>query len=372
MGRYGVEVILGIAAFGLLYPYLIYPVLLALMSRFFARPVSPAESTPSVALLVSAFNEEGRIRDKIANFEALDYPPDRLEMWIGTDGSNDRTAVIIRNLDRPRVRLIERRLRAGKTSVLNDLARRAEAGVFVFTDVNALFRKDAVRQLVAMLADPGVGLVSGRTVILGQDGNAQVEGAYYRLESWLKERESACGWLAGADGAIYAMRSELYRELPSEWINDLAHPSQVVAAGWQARQASLAISEESAGDDAGREVQRQTRITAQAAYLLATQMGSLVRSGRWGMLWVLLSHKWLRWIGGLWMIVGSMAIVALSPLAGFIVGIGLLILLVGWLTGRSWANLPIYFVFMHLAYLQGLWHAIKGERYVVWTPRSGT
>jgi glycosyltransferase involved in cell wall biosynthesis len=366
------EVLLAVSAFGLLYPYVLYPLLLAAVGRGFERTPAPAPShPPSVAILVSAFNEENRIGEKIANFNALDYPKDQLELWIGTDGSTDGTAQVVQELADQRIHLVERPARSGKTAVLNDLASRAQTDLLVFTDVNALFRPDALQKLAAAAADPTVGLVSGRTVIRAGNGQVQVEGAYYRLESWLKAREGACGWVAGADGAIYALRANLYQYLPPEWINDLVHPCQVVASGFKARLEPLAISEEAAGDDAGRELDRQTRITAQASYLLAMQSGPLLRNGCWGMLWVLASHKWLRWIAGLWILLGLLALVVLSPLLAF-AAVGMLLLFVlGWRAGAGWAGIPIYFLLIHFAYLRGLFQALAGERYVTWKPRAG-
>ena len=360
-----------IAAAGILYPYVMYPMLLAMVSRFFGRPPRSSAATPSVAILVSAFNEESRIGEKIANFQALDYPREKLRLWIGSDGSTDRTAEVVLGTRDERVCLVERRERSGKTVVLNELARRAQSDVFVFTDVNALFRPDAVRRLTAVMADPSVGVVSGRTVIRAGDGNVQVEGAYYRLESWLKAREGACGWLPGADGAIYALRAALYRELPPELINDLAHPCQVVAAGFQARLAPLAISEEHAGEDAGREFDRQTRMTAQAAFLLASFTAPLLRAGRFGMLWVLVSHKWLRWLAALWILAGLSAAAALSPLIAAAALLLTLAAVAAWRAGVRAAQLPAFFLLIHFAYLRGLWHALTGERYVTWRPRAG-
>jgi hypothetical protein len=360
-----------LAALGILYPYLIYPLALAAVSRFAGRAPRAASATPSVAVLVSAFNEESRIGEKIANFEALDYPRDKLALWIGSDGSTDRTAEVVRRLAGDRVHLIERPARSGKTVVLNDLAGRAGADVLIFTDVNAFFRPDAVRRLTAVMADPAVGVVSGRTVIRMGDGNVEVEGAYYRLESWLKVREGACGWLPGADGAIYALHARLYRDLPPELINDLAHPCQVVTAGLQARLEPLAVSEEHAGEDAGREFDRQTRMTAQAAFLLASFTGPLLRARRFGMLWVLLSHKWMRWVAAIWIVAGAAAAAALSPLAAAAIVMLAVLLLLAWRAGLRAAGLPLFFLLIHFAYLRGLWHALTGERYVTWKPRAG-
>src|SRR5262245_21916945 len=126
------------AAAAFLYPYVIFPTLLAVVSRKVTRPFTPdpATESPRVAILASAFNEESRIAEKIRNFLAIDYPEDRIELWIGTDGSADNTAGVVRQIAAPRVHLVERRERSGKTAVLNVLASRARARgaeVFVFT-----------------------------------------------------------------------------------------------------------------------------------------------------------------------------------------------------------------------------------------------
>src|SRR5580693_1872058 len=109
------EWVLAITALGFIYLYALYPLLLAAVSRGFKRPPASSQADPpSIGILVSAFNEENRIREKIANFNALDYPKDRLELWIGTDGSTDRTVQIVQELADPRIHLVERPERSGK------------------------------------------------------------------------------------------------------------------------------------------------------------------------------------------------------------------------------------------------------------------
>lgn len=362
----------GAAVVAFLYPYVLFPAILAVVSRSGRRTVpTEAAGLPRVAVLVSAYNEAGRIRDKIGNFLASDYPEERVELWLGTDGSTDGTAGIVRAAGAPRAHLIERPRRSGKTAVLNDLASRANADVYVFTDVNAFFRPDTIRRLAEPFGDPAVGLVSGRTMMRGNDGQAEIEGAYYRFEQWLKQRESRGGWLAGADGAVYAIRASLYRELDPALINDLTHPCQVAALGFVCRFEELAVSEENAGDDAGKEFSRQTRMTAQAAYVLATQAGPLLMAGRLGQLWVLVSHKGLRWLAGLWLIAGTVLLPFLSLPAAAGAALIAAQLFAGWKRGAGWAKFPVYFLLVHAAYLNGLWEALRGNRYVVWKPREG-
>jgi cellulose synthase/poly-beta-1,6-N-acetylglucosamine synthase-like glycosyltransferase len=281
---------------------------------------------------------------------------------------------VVRRTGAARVHLVERRERSGKTAVLNDLAPRARAGgasVFVFTDVNASYRPDTVRRLVAALQEPGTGLVCGRTVVRGADRQIEIEGAYYRLEQWLKERESSRGWLAGALGAVYAMRAELYTELDPALINDLTHPCQVAIRGYKLRFDPLAISEEAAGDDATREFSRQTRMTAQGAYVLARYLPALLSAGRPGQFWVLLSHKLMRWIAGLWIILGAALLPLISVPLSIAAAVLFVVLIAGWKRGAGWATFPAYFLLVHLAYLNGLWRALSGNRFVVWKPREG-
>src|SRR3954453_20384529 len=182
--------LLAVVLIAVLYPYIIFPAFLAGLIRKVKKTPPESVIVPTVAILVSAFKEADRISDKIHNFQSLDYPADRIELWIETDGSPDDTAQIVRRINAPRVHLVERKERSGKTAVLNDLASRAGADVFIFSDVNCAYRPDTVRKLVRHFADPRGGVVSGRTIIRGRDGQAIVEGAYYRFKSWLKLRES--------------------------------------------------------------------------------------------------------------------------------------------------------------------------------------
>jgi hypothetical protein len=145
----------------------------------------------------------------------------------------------------------------------------------------------------------------------------------------------------------------------------------VVAAGFQARFEPRAVSEEPAGDHAAREFDRQTRIAAQGSYLLVRQWWPLLRNRCWGMLWTLVSHKWLRWMAGIWIPLGWIALAALSPALAAAALALLLMVVAGWRMGARWAKIPAFFIIVHCAYLRGLWRALSGDRYLVWKPRAG-
>ena len=373
------ELVFCCGLFALVYCYLGYPLLLALFAAAAgkrARGRAAEAYCPSVAVLVSVYNEETRIQAKIDNFRSLDYPAEKLDLWIGSDASTDRTAEIVRACGDDRVHVVESTVRSGKTAVLNRLASRTEADVLLFTDVNAMFRPDAVGELTAALSDPRVGLASGRTMAPGA-----VEGAYYRYESWLRTKESLRNCLSGADGAIYAMRRSLYEDLPPDVINDFAHPCHVVWRGYAARFVPGAVCEEAASNGVSQEFQRQTRMASQALYVYFHFVGRLLRAGKLRFVWILTSHKLLRWLGLVWMFLvaaGTVWMARESTSALLFLGAQLVFVA---LAGAATAfprlahsrvgQLPQYFILIHLAYLRGVFKCLAGERYVTWEPRAG-
>lgn len=369
-----------VALLGVLYPYLLYPALIAIIAR--NRPVSeatlvtPGQPPPRVAILVSAYNEESSIGSKIENFLQQDYPAHLLDLFVGDDGSSDRTADIVEAYKNQRIHLIPVGGRNGKTRVLNHLATLAKADLFVFTDVNCAFRPDAVAHLVRAFANPRIGLVSGRTVITGDAGNS--EGLYTRFEQWLKGLESRLGWLCGADGAIYMIRASLYQPLDPSLINDFTHPWQVMLRGYSAHMEPRAICEEPASNEWDREVKRQRRMVAQSIFVARHHVGRLLSRGMWGPAWVLFSHKVCRYMVGAAVVAMFVSVIfLLATISGWLllflpVTAGLV-----WIASRSNAEcrrLTAFawsFLVIHGAYLLGILDYLRGNRYVTWTPRGG-
>jgi cellulose synthase/poly-beta-1,6-N-acetylglucosamine synthase-like glycosyltransferase len=374
-------VLLLLCVFGVLlvlYVYLGYPLLLRILPCRATKPGPPA--SPSCAILLSVYNEEHRVGEKLRNFAALSYPAS-LELWIGSDGSTDQTAGIVRNCADPRVHLLHSPQRCGKTAVLNRLAAACSADLLIFTDVNSMFARDAVSRLAARFCDPRVGLVSGRTISAGEGTGAATEGLYYRFENWLKQAEAAHGCLTSADGAIYAIRHTLYHPLPPDLINDFAHGCEVILQGFRAVFAPDAICCEEAGEsDPGREFDRQTRMTAQAVHVYLTYIGRLLALRRIRFVWMLTSHKTLRWCTLAGLAASFAAMLALGAgdarwlwAAASGVVLILLFLLGALFSGRlrKLAGMGGYFLMVHAAYLRGLWKFASGERYVTWKPRAG-
>lgn len=299
----------------LAYAWILYPVALFTVHACFrpsrgARPPSPAPPfLPSVRMLLSAHNEEAGIRPRLENLAALDYPADRLQILVGVDGGTDRTAEIAREWARthPNVEVVVSATNHGKTAMLKRLeagcgipppASRLTSGVslLVFTDANTMFAPDALRRLVAPFADPAIGGVCGRLVFLDAAGAETRENLYWRAETGLKMAESHLDSCLGANGAIYAIRSELFwREIPDNTIvDDFVIGMKVREQGFRMVYEPAAVATESTPARMADEWRRRVRIGAGAFQALGLCRACLWPGyGRFACcFW---SHKVLRW-----------------------------------------------------------------------------
>jgi hypothetical protein len=361
----------------LVYAFALFPALVWLFARVAGRRAVPVgDHLPRVSVILAAYNEEEVIGEKIANFLALDYPEDSIELVVVSDGCSDRTENLVRAAGSPRVRLFVQPQRGGKSLALNRGVGEAMGEILVFTDANSMFEPDAVRRLASHFAFPQVGLVSGRSLYLDPRGEPEnAGGAYRRYEDFIKEAESDTISIVGADGAIYAMRRELFTPLPPEHINDLLHPIQAVCKGYRALQDLDARCSEVQESDVDGELRRQTRIMAQSWLIVLTQAPGVLAAGRFGYFWALVSHKVLRWLT--------------LPLMGAVLATNLALLGAGWgyaaallpqvafyaAAAAGWRKegglmrIPSMFLMLHLAALTGLVRLAAGQAYATWDPR---
>lgn len=359
----------------LIYAFIGYPLIVRLAAALLGRKtLRDKNHTPTVSVLLSVYNEEQVIRQKVENFMQLDYPEDRIELLVISDGCSDQTEEIVRSMASNRVRLLVQEERGGKTLALNRGSMEANNEIFVFTDANSMFRPDSVRKLMAAFADPTVGLVSGRSVYVDAEGNETLGGIYRRYEEWIKEGESGLFSIVGADGAIYALRRDIFEPLKPEYINDLLHPIQVVSRGLMAVCDSGAVVLEGGEEDSGAELRRQTRIMAQSWLLCLRFLGDLLRAGRIGFSWQLVSHKILRWLTLPLLFLLGLSAIAGAGSSGFQVLalcglIGLSALTWSGFRGRGGLSRAAWMFFiLHWAALLGLFKLVGGERFVTWNP----
>ena len=212
-----------------------YPLAAGALARIRSRPVARDPAwTPSVAVVVAAHDEEAVIGRRLENLLALDYPADRLEIVVASDASEDGTNAIVEGVteDEPRVRLLDCP-RGGKVAAQDRAVRETTSDVVAFSDANATWAPDALRHLVATLADPEVAYACGALRLADAGGNNR-EGLYWRYELWLRERESRLGSITGGNGAIYALRRGDYVEVDPRWGHDLSLPYRMVQNGRRA------------------------------------------------------------------------------------------------------------------------------------------
>lgn len=287
------------------YTYIVYPLLALALARLFTRPHTPlvatnadrstAESLPRAALIIAAHNEADVIENRIRNALSMNYPSDRLQIVIASDGSDDDTCQIAHRFGE-RVTLLAFPHRRGKACTLNDAIASVDADVLIFSDANTTMDPDAIRHLVRWFEDDRIGAVCGRLVVERSSSTRNMDSSYWRRESRLKEAESRLGGLLGANGAIYAMRKELYEPLAADIIvDDFVTPlSARLRSGCRIIFDPDAVAYESAAPSVGAEFRRRVRIGT-GAWQSLRELWPLL-SPAWGWTAVALwSHKVMRW-----------------------------------------------------------------------------
>jgi glycosyltransferase involved in cell wall biosynthesis len=291
-----------------------YPAAIGVLARLRPRPVSKAEITPSVALVVSAHDEEAVIGRRIENLLALDYPADQLEIVVASDGSTDRTDAIVGAIAsrEPRVRLLQCP-RKGKVAAQHRSVRETSSDVLAFTDANTEWKPDALRVLVRNLADPEVGYVCGQLWLESPDG-VNLEGVYWRYEMWVRAQESACSSITAGNGAIYAVRREAYVEDDPKFGHDFGFPYLMEQAGRRAVYEPKAIAVEKPAAEPEDEYGRKVRTIARALGHILT--GRIFRRTRPLYMAELISHRVLRYSTGLLhigLLVSNVALLGRGP-----------------------------------------------------------
>lgn len=323
------KIVAGTAIGLVVYSYLIYPVVLAILAacvqllsdlHFVIRKLDrrpwPVAIPPSVAVVFSAFNEEAHVRQRIENILALNYPDGCLTIHAGSDGSDDRTADILGEFASDRIRIYSFENNRGKAGVLNELLAQITAEFVVFTDANVRFHPDSVARLIAHFQDPRVGAVSGELRLLSKGGDNQ-DGLYWRVEQLLKFFESRIGGLLGANGAIYAIRRSAWQPLAVDTIcDDFCIAMNVAVKGFRLNYEPAAWAVEMTPATIGDEYRRRVRIGIGNFQCLFRTPRYLTHIS-WATSFSYLSHKVLRWIGPHLLIIGFGFSVAAADSAGW-------------------------------------------------------
>lgn len=378
-----------------LYTYAVYPLLLFALASLTQtardlsfvlgrRPRRTADRehlVPSLAMLVAAYNEQDVIEAKLHNTAALDYPVGRFEFLLGLDAPDDSTPGRAQSVSHPGFRVFHFAERRGKLSVLSDLLERTSAEILVFSDANTQLASDCLRKLTRHFVNPAVGAVCGELRVVSPGGKAEMESLYWRYEIALKFLENRLNCVLGANGAVFAVRRELYRPPASAIVEDFQVPMDIRFAGHRVVYDPEAVATEEVAPTHADEFRRKVRIGTGVYQTLASSP-KFLNPLKGLPAFAYLSHKVLRWLAPLLLVALLASNVILAPAAPLY-----LVLLAtqtafylfagfGWLrvrNGRSAgiAGVAFYFTSMNLALLLGLFRLFGGRQQAVWasTPR---
>jgi cellulose synthase/poly-beta-1,6-N-acetylglucosamine synthase-like glycosyltransferase len=354
-----------------------YALLLTVLARKVQRPVRAAPITPSITLIISAYNEQVVIARKLENALAVDYPRELLEVIVVADGSNDRTCEIVQQYASRGIRLLHQPERRGKIAAMNRAAPFASGAVLVFSDADAMLEPQSIRALAANLADPRVACVGGVKRIRS-DASVQAKGesAYWRYEAYLKKLDSTINTAIGAIGELFAIRRELWRPMDEDLlIEDFVVTMRLVERGWRVVYEPRAITWEDASPSLRGEWRRRVRMAAGGFQAIGRLKGMLNPLRGFAAIQYI-SHKVLRWLSPFFMLAAFVANVGLMHLEFYrwllvaqiaFYALALLGFILQQCRIRIWLlQIPFYFCFANATSLAGFWRYVTGSQPVTW------
>jgi cellulose synthase/poly-beta-1,6-N-acetylglucosamine synthase-like glycosyltransferase len=364
------------------YAYVGYPLLLACLARFRRRPVARGAITPRVSFIITAYNEERQIEEKLLNTLLLNYPKDKLEIILASDGSTDRTDEIAASYAAQGVSLSRAPKRGGKEYAQKYAVDRASGEILVFSDVATRLDPDGVARIVQNFNDPTVGCVSSVDRFLDADGRQSGEGAYVRYEMWLRNLESQVNSVVGLSGSFFAARRAVCHPWADNLQSDFNTLFNAVRAGLRG------VSDpESRGyykniANEKKEFDRKVRTVVRGISVLMNNL-SLLNPWRYGIFsWQLVSHKVCRWLVPFFLMTAltTNALLAIQePLYGvlFILQLVFYAAAAAWTMRHllpipegavQWARIPGYFVLANLSILVAWRCYFWGHRMTTWEP----
>ena len=375
--------------FAIFYTYFGYPI--ALWTIAFLKPNKLNELKqpndhnkpyePTVSLLISAYNEEGIIKEKLKNALSLHYPTDKLEVIVISDASEDKTDEYVKQFSGDGVRLLRQETRQGKTAALNIAVPQARGEIIVFSDANSMYDRRAIKKLVKNFKNPAIGFVTGRTKYISSKGSLATESTslYNKLERIVKRLESQIGSCVGADGAIFAIRKELYKPLNPYDINDFVIPLNIVEQGYRGVLDDEAFCMEETVRDTEGEFKRQVRITSRTIRAIVNNKALLNPMKFPLFTFELISHKLLKFMLPFLIItafITNCLIVATGFLYYFTIALQVCFCVLAYWghidektqNGNRLTSMPYTFSLVNLAIFLGWIKYFSGETYSTWSP----
>jgi len=371
----------------IVYIYVGYPACVFLLSAISGHRPNSSPLEPTVTVVISAYNEEAEIEMTVINKLNQDYPPDRLKVVVVSDGSTDRTEMIVQRLQRDhphRLMLLRQEPRQGKTQALNLAFQHLSSEVVVFADANSIYASDATRALVNNFSDPSVGYVTGH-MIYGNPGSTGIgvgSSSYMSYENALRTWESNIGSIVGVDGGIDAIRRQCYLPMRPDQLPDFILPLSVVEQGKRVVYEPRAMVFEKALADPFQEFRMRVRVSLRAMWGLYDKR-HLLNPFRFPLFaWQLMSHKVLRY-GAFLPLAGLLLfnVLTVSQDAFYAWSLGIQVSIYGvamlghFMRQSSWIEAkllsPYYFVILNAACILAFWKFVTGQKMILWKPRLG-
>ena len=368
---------------GIVYAYVGYPLLLMVVSRLTPRAGRIRSIDLPITLIIAAHNEEVAIGEKLESTLKLNYPLDKLQILVASDGSTDRTNDIVRQYGARGVELVDVKVRRGKTNAQNVAVEVARHPILVFSDATTRYDGDTLQFLAGAYTDPRVGAASGRYDYFDPAlGSPVGSGAakLWSMENWIKRMQSRISTLSGCCGCIYSVRRDLYTPLAPETISDLVQPLHVLLQGYRVVFQENAQAWEESERTARDEFRMRVRVATRGMKGLLSVPELLLP---WKHPWVafqLWSHKILRWSVPLFLICLILGSATLTANPVFLLLFSAQVVFYCWalaslavpgMRHSRLLSLPLYFCTINSAFVVGMFHAIAGRQFNIWQPTRG-
>lgn len=367
------------------YAYVGYPVLVYLVSVLFSRPVKVSDVEATVTILITAYNEQDAIREKLENTLGIDYPREKFEIIVASDGSTDRTDEIVSEFADRGVKLFRMEGRVGKTATQNAAVEKASGEIVLFSDATTAYQPDVFKRILPYFGDETVGCVAGRLIYEDKEQSNVGKGAqsYWGYETFIKIAESRACSLIGASGCLYAVRRSAYEPLYPEACSDFLICTSIFRKGLRSVFAPEAICTEETNRDASHEMSMRIRVISQTLTDLWRNRDMLnpFKSGFFAI--ELISHKLLRYAVPFILVaayVASIFLAAQSVVYTMIFALQTAFYataVMGWVLERLGRRsgllaMPLYFVLANLASVVAFYKFLSGEKYARWEPIRDT
>jgi cellulose synthase/poly-beta-1,6-N-acetylglucosamine synthase-like glycosyltransferase len=373
-----VQIVFWLATGFVCYAYLGYPLLLMLIGAVRNRPVEKGPYRPTVSFIITAYNEEKRIREKLLNTLKQDYPRELLDLVVASDCSTDGTDDLVRSFESFGIRLVRSDTKGGKEAAQKLAVDSTSGSILVFSDTATMLEPTAIATIVRNFSDPTVGCVSSVDRFIDTDGTVSGEGAYVRYEMLLRHLETRVNTLVGLSGSFFAAR----RSVCQGWAPDLQSDFNTLLNSVRSGLRGVA-DPESVGfyknlSDQKKEYERKVRTIVRGISVLMRSL-PLLNPFRYHLFaWQLFSHKLCRWLVPFAMIAALVANAVLAPSSLFFQGalavqmmfyvVALAYLATTRLPSFGMLRIPSFFVMVNLSILDAWIRYIRGERIVSWSP----